>query len=170
MFCNTPRTALVVVRALDFLTPRIDIHKCSQSIITITPSGFKISTIASAICVVRRSCTCGLREYISTKRAILESPVIFPLGIYPTCATPWKGVRWCSQCEKTSISRTITSSSWPISKVVVKTSSGDCHRPSKFSFIALATRAGVSFRPSRSGSSPKARSSSRTAFSARAWS
>ena len=40
---------LVIVRALDFLTPRIDIHRCSQSIITITPSGFKISTIASAI-------------------------------------------------------------------------------------------------------------------------
>ena len=48
-FVSAPRTAEVVVRACDFLTPRIDIHKCSQSIITMTPSGSKISTMASAI-------------------------------------------------------------------------------------------------------------------------
>ena len=62
----------------------------------------------------------------------------------------------------------ITSSSWPISKVVVKTSFGDFQSPSKFSLKARATRAGVSFNPSRSGSSPSASKSSRTAAVARA--
>ena len=33
----------------DFLTPRIDMHRCSQSIMTITPIGLSISTRASAI-------------------------------------------------------------------------------------------------------------------------
>ena len=41
------------------LGPRIDMQRCSHSIMTITPRGFKISTIASAICEVIRSCTCG---------------------------------------------------------------------------------------------------------------
>ena len=54
---NSARTADVVVRACDLRTPRIDMHKCSQSIMTITPIGLRISTSASAICVVRRSCT-----------------------------------------------------------------------------------------------------------------
>ena len=64
----------------------------------------------------------------------------------------------------------ITNSSWPISKVVVSTSSGACQSPAKFSSYARATRAGVSLRPSRSGSSPIAISNSRTAASARALS
>ena len=38
---SCPRTALVRVLASDFLTPRIDIHKCSQFITTITPAGSK---------------------------------------------------------------------------------------------------------------------------------
>lgn len=52
-------------------------HRCSQSIITITPPGCKISTSASAICEVNLSCTCGRREYKSTRRANFEIPVIF---------------------------------------------------------------------------------------------
>src|SRR5690606_30315764 len=48
--------------------------------------------------------------------------------------------------------------------------SGSLYRPANISRYARATRAGVSFRPSRSGSSPQASNSSRTAFSARAWS
>ncbi|CAB4710326.1 unannotated protein [freshwater metagenome] len=46
---NTPRTALVTVRACVLRTPRIDIQRCSHSIITMTPAGLRISTIASAI-------------------------------------------------------------------------------------------------------------------------
>ena len=65
------------------------------------------------------------------------------------------------------MSLTSTISSWPRSNVVVSTSSGFCHSPAKISLYARATRAGVSRRPSRSGSSPTAISSSRTAFSAR---
>ncbi|CAM5470359.1 hypothetical protein SVIOM342S_02569 [Streptomyces violaceorubidus] len=64
-----------------------------------------------------------------------------------------------------SFTRTI--SSCPRSNVVVSTSCGSCHRPANISLYARATRAGVSLRPSRSGSSPTAISSSRTAFSAR---
>src|SRR5581483_10767830 len=77
---------------------------------------------------------------------------------------------WCSHSDATSMSLTSTSSSWPRSKVVVRTSSGSCHCPARISWYARATRAGVSRRPSRSGSSPTASSSSRMASSARFWS
>ena len=56
----------------------------------------------------------------------------------------------------TSMSRTRTISSWPRSKVVVRTSSGSWRRPANTSAYVRATRAGVSRRPSRSGSSPMA--------------
>ena len=46
---SCPRTALVTVRAVDLRTPRIDMQRCSQSIITITPSGSRMRTRASAI-------------------------------------------------------------------------------------------------------------------------
>ena len=47
---------------------------------------------------------------------------------------------------------------------------GSAYSPARISPYARATRAGVSRRPSRSGSSPTAMSSSRIAASARAWS
>src|SRR5579862_6099044 len=65
------------------------------------------------------------------------------------------------------MSRTMTISSWPTSKTVVSTSSGRCRRPANCSAYARATRAGVSRRPSRSGSSPIANRISRTARSMR---
>src|SRR6478672_5533871 len=86
------------------------------------------------------------------------------------CALPVNGTRWCSHIDHSSMSRTRIISSWPMSKVVVSTSSGVIRRPDVSSAYALATRAGVSRSPSRVGSSPIAASSSRTAASARAWS
>src|SRR6478672_13251155 len=68
------------------------------------------------------------------------------------------------------MSRTRIISSCAISKVLDSTSAASIRRPAKNSPYARATRAGVSARPSRSGSSPIASSSSRTAASARAWS
>src|SRR5882724_3461515 len=65
------------------------------------------------------------------------------------------------------MSRTSTSSSWSSAKVLASTSSGSSYSPANISWYALATRRGVSVRPSRSGSSPIAYSSSRTAASAR---
>src|SRR5918997_3618206 len=86
------------------------------------------------------------------------------------CATPWKGTRWCSQVEYIGMSFTRTISSWSSSKGVARTSAGSCHRPAKVSAYARATRSGVPCSPGRSGSSPTASSSSRTAAAARAWS
>jgi hypothetical protein len=58
---NRPRTAEVTVSVPDFFTPRIDMHRCSHWISTNTPLGLRMSTSASAIWVVRRSCTWGRR-------------------------------------------------------------------------------------------------------------
>ena len=44
-----------------FSTPRSDMHMCSASIITATPRGAKISSMAVAICEVIRSCVCSRR-------------------------------------------------------------------------------------------------------------
>src|SRR5215831_12422288 len=67
------------------------------------------------------------------------------------------------------MSFTSTSSSWFASNVVSSTASGSAtESPANISAYALATRAGVRLSPSRSGSSPIAISSSRTAASARA--
>src|SRR3954447_14744891 len=90
--------------------------------------------------------------------------------MYPTWATPVNGTRWCSHIDHSSMSRTSTISSCPMSKVVVSTSSGRCRMPAVSSAYARATRWGVSRSPSRSGSSPIAISSSRTAAAARSWS
>src|SRR6201996_2665188 len=68
------------------------------------------------------------------------------------------------------MSRTSTISSCSASKTVLSMSSGRCRRPANCSAYIRATRAGVSARPSRSGSSPMASRISRTAFSIRAWS
>jgi len=46
---NIPLTTEVTVLIPGFFTPRMDIQRCSASIITITPLGCKISFIASAI-------------------------------------------------------------------------------------------------------------------------
>src|SRR5690606_13442174 len=115
------------------------------------------------------SWTCGRRAKTSTRRASLDSPVTRPsaAGMYPMCASPWKGRRWCSQTEYTGMSRTMTSSSCSISKVRARMTSGDCPSPAYISAAARATRPGVSSRPSRSGSSPMAKRNSRTAASAR---
>src|SRR5262245_14687167 len=73
--------------------------------------------------------------------------------------------------EYSGMSLTRTSSSWFSSNVVSSTASGSAtESPANISAYALATRAGVRLSPSRSGSSPIAISSSRTAASARAWS
>jgi len=52
---NRPRTADVTVSDPGFFTPRIVIHRCSASIITNTPRGFRASSIVSAISVASRS-------------------------------------------------------------------------------------------------------------------
>ena len=54
-------SALVTMTACAFLTPRIDMHRCSASTTTITPRGSRNSIRASAIWVVSRSCTWGRR-------------------------------------------------------------------------------------------------------------
>src|SRR4051812_37314116 len=68
------------------------------------------------------------------------------------------------------MSLTSTISSWPRSNVVLSTSAGIIRSPAVSSAYARATRSGVCLRPSRSGSSPIAISSSRTAATARSWS
>src|SRR5512144_3355888 len=65
------------------------------------------------------------------------------------------------------MSLTMTISSWPSSNTVVSTSSGRSRSPANASAYARATRRGVPRSPSRSGSSPMAISSSRTAASTR---
>src|SRR3954447_4717912 len=68
------------------------------------------------------------------------------------------------------MSRTSTSSSWFASNTVVSTSHGSTPMPAKISAYIRATRAGVSCRPSRSGSSPMASRISWTAAAIRCWS
>src|SRR5688500_7080568 len=65
------------------------------------------------------------------------------------------------------MSFTRTSSSCPRSKVLSSTVAGSSWRPPYISAAARATRAGVSARPGRSGSSPTARRNSRAARSTR---
>src|SRR5579875_1484465 len=73
------------------------------------------------------------------------------------------GTRWCSHSEANGMSRTITISSWSAAKVTVRWRPGSSERPENSSAYMAATRAGVSTRPSRPGSSP-------IAFSTRAMS
>ena len=73
---NRPRMALVVVDEFCFSTPRIAMHRCTPSSTTATPTGLSNSCTASAIWVVRRSCTCKRRAYRSVMRANLDSPRI----------------------------------------------------------------------------------------------
>src|SRR5665647_1731435 len=75
-----PRTADVTVRAPGLRTPRIDMHRCSHSITTITPRGDRAATSASATCEVKRSWTWGRRAYRSTSRATLLRPVMVPVA------------------------------------------------------------------------------------------
>ena len=96
---KAPVKSLVVVSECCFCTPLICMHRCSASITTITPKGLSVFWIHSFICVVIRSCTCNLRAKTSTTRAILLSPVIFPFGMYATCAFPKNGSMWCSHSE-----------------------------------------------------------------------
>ena len=63
-----------------FSTPRIIMQKCMASMITPTPRGLTAFWMASAICTVRRSCTCRRRAKMSTRRGILERPTTLPLG------------------------------------------------------------------------------------------
>src|SRR5699024_7936350 len=130
-----PRTADVIVEEPGFCTPRIDMHRCSASTTTIAPRGCRCVTSASAICVVRRSCTCGRRAKTSTSRASFDSPVTRPStpGMYPMCATPWNGTRWCSHVEYSAMSRTSTISSNPMSNWTPRMSPASCARPMKAS-------------------------------------
>src|SRR5699024_6219780 len=68
------------------------------------------------------------------------------------------------------MSRTSTSSWWSMSNVVDSGTLASWARPWKTSAYMRATRAGVSTRPSRSGSSPIAERISLTAASMRGWS
>src|ERR1017187_5201985 len=99
-------------------------------------------------------------------------PVIRPseLGMYATWARPMKGTRWCSQSEAKGMSRTMTISSWPDAKVMVRCRPGSSLNPAKSSSYMAATRDGVSTNPSREGFSPMASRISATAFSTRAMS
>lgn len=69
-----PNMLLVTVVAPGFCTPLIVIHICVASNTTATPLGLMASCTATAICFVKRSCTCNLRENVSAIRASLESP------------------------------------------------------------------------------------------------
>ncbi len=73
-----PRTALVTVLAPGLRTPRIDMHRCSASMTTMAPRGWRMRTSESATCVVSRSCTCGRLANTSTSRASFDSPVMRP--------------------------------------------------------------------------------------------
>jgi len=61
----------VIVEECCFSTPRIIMHRCLASTTTPTPCGLMALPIASAICVVRRSCTCTHRT---------SRPAEFPPG------------------------------------------------------------------------------------------
>lgn len=80
-FRNTPENAEVTVTALAFSTPRICMHVWAASMTTATPIGLSVFWIQSRICTVSLSCTCSLRAYVSTTRAILLSPVMVPSGM-----------------------------------------------------------------------------------------
>lgn len=128
-----PNMQLVVVVLPTFWTPRMTMQRWEDSMTTPTPRGCNTSEIAKATCLVRRSWTCNRRENISAKRASLESPSTRRSGMYPICICPTsesvsdryssklyasartfpvKGTMWCSHKEKTSMSLTMTSSSW----------------------------------------------------------
>ena len=72
---------MVTVLLPGFLTPRMVIHICSASIITMAPLAPSSCISASAICAPICSCICNLLAYTSTVRAILLSPTTFPSGI-----------------------------------------------------------------------------------------
>ena len=78
---KTPSIELVTARVFCFSTPRIIMHKWCASMTQAAPNGFKCSLIASAICVVSRSCTCRRRAKQSTRRGILLKPTILLSGI-----------------------------------------------------------------------------------------
>ena len=63
-----------------FRTPRAVMQRCSASMTTPTPRAPSTRSMHSAICVVRRSCTCGRFAKISTARASLESPTMRQSG------------------------------------------------------------------------------------------
>ena len=80
-------SALYNTLAIAFLSALIAtiIGTCASLGITAMKAKWRtvFSSIKSAICAVRRSCTCGRRAKQSTIRANLESPMILPSrGIY----------------------------------------------------------------------------------------
>src|SRR4029077_10021207 len=66
----------VIVEECCFSTPRIIMHRCLASTTTPTPCGLIALSITSAICVVRRSCTCqaDARRERSDQRRIRQAP------------------------------------------------------------------------------------------------
>src|SRR5262249_15218746 len=82
---NMPRTADVTVSEPGFFTPRMVMQRCSASMTTNT-CGVRMSTRASAISVVSRSCTWGRLANPSTIRASFDNPVMRPSrsGMYAT--------------------------------------------------------------------------------------
>lgn len=87
-----PSMLLVIVVLPTFCMPRMAMQRWEDSMTTPTPRGFSISKMASATCLVRRSCTWSLRENISAKRASLERPRTQRSGIYPMCICHAKSV------------------------------------------------------------------------------
>src|SRR5699024_4469871 len=78
---NTPLLASVTVWLPGFLIPRMVMHICSASIMTMAPFGCMCSISASAICPVSCSWICSLLANTSTVLASLLSPTTFPSGI-----------------------------------------------------------------------------------------
>lgn len=76
-----PRTQEVMVDAVVFWTPRMDMHRCDASMTTATPWGLRISMMACATSLVRRSWTWRRREYISAMRGNLERPMTVSEGM-----------------------------------------------------------------------------------------
>src|ERR1700674_1246143 len=77
---NTPVNWVVTVETPCFITPRMAMHRCSASIITAAPRGFRFSSIAFRICEVRCSWVCRRRANTSITRAIFDRPTTRPTG------------------------------------------------------------------------------------------
>lgn len=66
---------MVGIAASAYETPRIAMHMWLASTTTATPCGASTSSIAIAICFVKRSCTCSRREYMFAMRALKTQAV-----------------------------------------------------------------------------------------------
>src|SRR5215212_2388851 len=90
--------------------------------------------------------------------------------MYATCALPLNGTRWCSHIENSGMSRTMIISSKSAPSTTVTNAEASAPTPAKISRYMRPTRAGVSRKPPRSGSSPIPSRINRTPCSIFAWS